>query len=298
MATNNGYSEGTTISPAIDILNTTRPTLPVPVLVCTGISGSLSMLGAFIIFFSFCILDRKHLNQTRWLLLWLTIADFMNCTGIVLGLVRYILTYSGQVEAESDCLNSNSLCVIQSFITTFSSMSSFFWTVYIGIHLSVSVVKQGEFATKRSIQIVGHLICWVGITIAAKIENVLGETFSASSGPWCWIRDCLEFPLPIIWMTIAGKGWEIIMIWGTTRFVLTIVRHYYDTLPAFDLADTILLYFQSIGDSLQAFFNCILFCFVDKTVRKALISRFTCKNNVDAEETRGLLENSNASRYT
>lgn len=233
-------------------------------------------------------------------------------------------------------------------------MSSFFWTVYIGIHLSVSVVKQGEFATKRSIQIVGHLICWgipLGITIAAKIENVLGETFSASSGPWCWIRDCLEFPLPIIWMTIAGKGWEIIMyflslylfghfkwfiwkqreafgqaysllerssnarnediiyaylplllylfrIWGTTRFVLTIVRHYYDTLPAFDLADTILLYFQSIGDSLQAFFNCILFCFVDKTVRKALISRFTCKNNVDAEESRGLLENSNASRYT
>lgn len=93
----------------------------------------------------------------------------------------------------------------------------------------------------------------------------------------------------------------VLRAWGTARFGMTIARHDYpDTPPAFDTADNILLHFQSIGDSLQAFCNCILFCFVDKTVRQVLISRLTCRNtnNVDVGETRGLLENDNTPRNT
>lgn len=52
-----------------------------------------------------------------------------------------------------------------------------------------------------------------GIAIAF---GVLGEDYSASSGPWCWIKDCDTIPLnPVFWMFITGKAWEIVAYVGT-----------------------------------------------------------------------------------
>lgn len=46
--------------------------------------------------------------------------------------------------------------------------------------------------------------------------GVLGEDYSASSGPWCWIKDCDTIPLnPVFWMLITGKAWEIVTYVGT-----------------------------------------------------------------------------------
>lgn len=48
------------------------------------------------------------------------------------------------------------------------------------------------------------------IATVALSFDVLGEGFSAGSGPWCWIKDCESIkPSPIFWMLITGKAWEI-----------------------------------------------------------------------------------------
>jgi hypothetical protein len=66
----------------------------------------------------------------------------------------------------------------------------------------------------------------VVITLAAAFKNVLGEDLSISSGPWCWIRGCLEDQKTImLWMTVTGKGWEI-MTYIVTAFLYIYLKYY------------------------------------------------------------------------
>lgn len=54
------------------------------------------------------------------------------------------------------------------------------------------------------------------VAIIALSLGVLGEDYSASSGPWCWIKDCDTIPInPVFWMFITGKAWEIVAYVGT-----------------------------------------------------------------------------------
>ena len=57
--------------------------------------------------------------------------------------------------------------------------------------------------------------CFVAVSVAvlALVHRMLGEGYSVSSGPWCWIKDCPNhyndrIP-PVAWMAITGKAWEM-----------------------------------------------------------------------------------------
>lgn len=58
----------------------------------------------------------------------------------------------------------------------------------------------------------------VGITFLALSYDVLGEDFFTSTGPWCWIKGCL--PNVFLWMTLTGKGWEILTYFLTMAFYI------------------------------------------------------------------------------
>ena len=84
-------------------------------------------------------------------------------------------------------------------------------------------------------------------------------------------------------------------MWGLIRFFVTTY------LPEETLDDTrmvtflqILLNMQSYGASGQAFWNCILFCFCDKTVRQALKNWITGS----CEERELLVPTQNKNLYT
>lgn len=64
-------------------------------------------------------------------------------------------------------------------------------------------------------------------------------------------------------------------VWGTARYFLYFYIRATDLMPL-DTADTVLLYFQSFGDSAQAFCTCILFCFVDQASRNLLCNKLRC----------------------
>lgn len=48
------------------------------------------------------------------------------------------------------------------------------------------------------------------ITTVAAAEEVLGEDKQdvGATGPWCWVKPKHEAKY-VIWMFVAGKGWEI-----------------------------------------------------------------------------------------
>ena len=62
----------------------------------------------------------------------------------------------------------------------------------------------------------------VVITSLAIGYGVFGEDFFITTGPWCWIKGCMEKDKVINWMALTGKGWEVATYFLTMTFYLII----------------------------------------------------------------------------
>lgn len=300
-----------------------RTMVPTYTILFTLLSCFLSIFGSFVIIITYINLPVIQ-NFARKLLLSLTVADLLTAFGNSIGSIRYLVLKSKGGDCEL-LLASDSVCVVQSFITTYSSMASFFWTSIIAFHIYMQIIHRSS-GMRTGLMLIGYqVLCWGVpgiITITASGLDVLGNDKSVGTGSWCWIKTQLADHVQIAWMIVAGKGWEIlcyivtaglymmskiamwsqrrentrrrfgmqdidgmrsedgnflyvplvlyvVRIWGTARFFLAISKHNVNNIH-YTRAQNVLLVFQSIGDSSQAFFNCILFCFCDATVRHYL----------------------------
>ncbi|XP_034337932.2 G-protein coupled receptor 157-like isoform X3 [Magallana gigas] len=209
--------------------NDTTPTsqLPPSVLICTFVSSLLSIVGAVVIFITYSLVTVAR-NQTRRLLVYLTIADLMTAVGNLVGASRYVYIYVIKNETEylfnrqMQNVTTDAVCDVQSFVTTFSSLSSFFWTSIIMIHILMTLITQREWSSLRN-RVIYHFVSWgvpLGITFLALSYDVLGEDFLTSTGPWCWIKGCLLQPKVFLWMALTGKGWEILTYFLTMAFYI------------------------------------------------------------------------------
>lgn len=113
-------------------------------------------------------------------------------------------------------------CTVQSFVTTFSSMVSFFWTCCLALYLHAIAVSANAQLGRR-IVIVFHFLSWpvpLLISVAAISAGVLGQSEDIDTAGWCWIAvkcdantteggSCSRTK-PVLWMLFAGKFWEII----------------------------------------------------------------------------------------
>ncbi|OWF41254.1 G-protein coupled receptor 157-like [Mizuhopecten yessoensis] len=70
----------------------------------------------------------------------------------------------------------------------------------------------------------------------------------------------------------------VLKVWGTARFFMSMTEYktYRKDVPTFDSMEKFLLYMQSFCDGLQAFCNCILFVFLDRTMINGMINHFRC----------------------
>ncbi|KAL3861110.1 hypothetical protein ACJMK2_007182 [Sinanodonta woodiana] len=313
---------------ALNINASTFSVLPDYTLALTATSCCMSIFGAIFIIVTYCLLPGIR-NFPRKLLLYLTLADILTAFGNLMGTIRYLILKDGEKIANNSgtifyYASINEVCVIQSFITTFSNMASFFWTVVIAVYMFTAVVHPSQVFKGVKAECVYHLLSWGipgAITITALALNVLGEENSIGTGSWCWIRSDLEPPvMTSIWMVLAGKGWEImcylttmslycllklilwrrrmsyfsslnnelreednnfmwvwfvlylLRIWGTVRFFLNFSAISNNS-EHIGKAQFVLLNMQGVGDSGQAFWNFVIFCLFDKSVRKGIAGR-------------------------
>ena len=120
----------------------------------TGFSCSLSVIGVIFILYSYARL-RSIRDGTRLLLLFLTISDLLTAAGILIIPVMH-LRYLHIHEPKTVKKHISIVCKSQSFITTFSSMASFFWTFVIAVHIAsrerlTIYSKRGEIVLALSI---------------------------------------------------------------------------------------------------------------------------------------------------
>lgn len=138
--------------------------LPTSILVCTYVSCSLSICGAITIFVTYCTVPQAK-NQTRRLLLYLTIADLMSSSGNLMGAIRYSVKHRHhRLLTDEDilehCHHPGNICTVQSLITTFSSLASFSWTIIIGLHILLTLVYQSEWCMTTISKVLAHCVSW------------------------------------------------------------------------------------------------------------------------------------------
>ncbi|XP_076085252.1 G-protein coupled receptor 157-like [Mytilus galloprovincialis] len=186
-------------------------TLP---LVLTLISAPLSIVGALFIFITFSLVDEAR-NETRKLLVCLTISDFIMAISSTVGNVRYAVKYGKSEIIELACPSTECdyLCLIHGSVQTWANLCSFFWTTIIAFHLLTNVV----FKTREhyfTLRLCVHGVAWgvpLVIVILAMVHGVIGEDYRVGSGLWCWISACITPSEQFFWMMVTGKGWELLM---------------------------------------------------------------------------------------
>ncbi|XP_071146289.1 G-protein coupled receptor 157-like [Mytilus edulis] len=294
----------------------------------TTVSSSMSLVGGIIIILSYRYIPATQ-NQVRAMLVALTVADMLTALGYEISSLRWYTI--GMKNSDT----SDIFCKAQSFLTTFSSMSSFFWTTFIALYLFHCVWFSTDLQVSRSQRLWLHCIAWGlpgVITSVALLYGVLGNNGFALNGVWCWLDKTFADKYGLHWMLLTGKGWEILTylitaslytslkirtflkrgrhnsylwnqvsnglrredelfcftwlilyclrVWGTIRFVIDIIEdgnHIKNAhVEKFKVA---LLFLQSYGDSAQAFWNFILFCVCDNTVRSFSLDNLIPLNN-------------------
>ena len=171
--------------------------------IITTVATSLSILGCIVIFLAHKVwVDIR--SNSRKILVYITIADLFTALGYLFGLQSHW----------------KSACVFQSFVTTASSMMSFFWTTCMALYLYVVSIKVNTELGRRIIFLF-HCIAWAVpllITLVALLAGKLGKS-CVGTAKWCWIKEdhCfgnLTSSKPkfesIMWMLVTGKFWEIL----------------------------------------------------------------------------------------
>lgn len=180
------------------------------------ISSCFSCLGSILIVLAFLVVPEIRTGAQKLITL-LSIADFFTALGYLIAAINFLQHYkplSRRHEA-ADCSAFIFVCEVQSFITTTSSMSSFFWTVILAAYFHLVIVNRQTVFNKYLFAF-SNLIAWgvpLIITIPLLARGKLGYSPLATSN-WCFIKDSFSEKsskaVVTILFFIAGKFWEIL----------------------------------------------------------------------------------------
>ena len=197
------------------------------------VSSSLSCLGSVLIVLAFLSLPEIRTGAQKLITL-LSIADFFTAAGYFVAGINFLRHYNPEDGQEnSDCGSFETVCEIQSFITTTSSLSSFLWTMILAGYFHAVIVNRQTLFTKKSFALF-NFIAWgvpIIITIPLLITGYLGYSPLATSN-WCYIKDSQYYKpkskvLVIALFMVAGKFWEILSYIIVTALYISIAVSIY-----------------------------------------------------------------------
>ena len=183
------------------------------------ISSSLSIISSLCIIVTFFVWPEIR-SVSRQIIVFLSLADLFTALGYVIGSANH-LQYEKSNATGADCEEFTRVCVVQSSITSWSSIASFWWTSILGFHLYITLVR-GRMGLSGRIMPLYYLFAWVTptiVVIALLWTNQLGYSPVAVS-TWCFIRQKSRDQkfLEIIMILLGGKLWEIITYFAVIIF--------------------------------------------------------------------------------
>ena len=186
--------------------------------VASIVSSTLSCIGSLLIVFTY--LRWKDIRTgSRSIITFLAIADFVTAFGYVLGSTNYLVNLQSGFEETTTCSPVFTIiCQIQSYVTSWSSISSFVWTSGFAFYLYLTLVHSRIHLALRLIPWL-HIAAWglpIAIFLPLLIQGYLGFSPYAVS-TWCFIgkgkpsadHESLN-KKEIGFILVAGKLWEIL----------------------------------------------------------------------------------------
>lgn len=178
------------------------------------ISSSLSIISSLCIIATYFMWPEIR-SVSRQIIVLLSLADLFTALGYVIGSANHLQYDENNNTAgvTAACEVFTRVCVIQSSITSWSSIASFWWTSILAFHLYITLVK-GHVSLSGRILPLYYFLAWVTPTIVVMgllWTNQLGYSDVAVS-TWCFIRQksCDQKYLEIILILLGGKLWEVI----------------------------------------------------------------------------------------
>ena len=136
---------------------------PVDVLALSVTSCSLSIIGGAVIFASFVALPEIRNFQSRKLVICLKVADSLTATAYLVSVINFAISYddnSNKTDLDH-FLTENTVCQVQSFFTTYSSLVSFFLTSFIAVYIFDTVVNRTDRLGNTKWLLVFNIVSWV-----------------------------------------------------------------------------------------------------------------------------------------
>lgn len=181
-------------------------------------SSSASIIGCLLIIIIY-IVWREFRTTARTILLFISIADLFTATGYVIGSAVYLhykiytidLRMDGSMDRQPP-RGYNTSCKSQSFVTTASSVASFFWTTVLAFYLYMTIVhKMYKFV--RTLMPLIHVISW-GVPLVlcsvALARDWLGPSLDDTSVSWCFVAHQKQGRVHREIQLLLGKGWEVV----------------------------------------------------------------------------------------
>jgi len=194
-------------------------------------SSCFSCIGSLLILFAFWTLkDMRTLAQK--IITLLAIADLVTASGYLIAAWNF-LTYFNKTGTD-ECNNFETVCKAQSFVTTWSTLCSFGWTVALALHFFL-IVRYTKQEVMSRILIIENLTIWTMpllIVIPLLCTSSLGFTRYATSN-WCYVTD-RQYPSSnlrssqdtIGLMLVAGNAWEMLSYIAVVVFYALTMRQY------------------------------------------------------------------------
>ena len=159
----------------------------------------LSIMGALVIIITFVMWPDLRTNS-RKIILFISIGDlFVAITNIV------------GVYGHSNFLT----CKIEATLSIVAILSSFFWTVFLSVYFYVTICRKITLEKEARMMRFFHVTAWgIPLVLAAIAlgDKAVGNLNDFVSSGWCWIKynHHQEWWKVMLWMFLAGKGWEIL----------------------------------------------------------------------------------------
>ncbi len=182
------------------------------------VSCTLSILGSLLIFVAYFALKGIR-NVAQKIITLLALADFFTALGYLMADWNFLANGSTMDR----CATFSSVCEVQSFVTTWSTMCSFGWTCALALHFYLLLSGKRK-KLLSSLLVTQNVVIWTFpllIVLPLLATNRLGYSRYATAN-WCFIRN-LASPKYIDkdrddgvdkeevgLILVGGKFWEIL----------------------------------------------------------------------------------------
>ena len=173
--------------------NWVKPNFGFTPVVFSLISCSASVIGSVLTIMPY-LLWKDIRTGIRAIITFLALADLITASSYIMASINYITYYKEINTADEDtkvraCTKFDEVCQIQAYISSWSSLSSFWWTCILALYIYWTIEK-GDLTKVNKVFPLYHVLSWgspVLVMFPLLLTGSLGYSLFAAGG-WCFIR--------------------------------------------------------------------------------------------------------------